>query len=178
LHTSASAPIVQAAPPAHTAIINGKRTFVVNGKAYERISMLGRGGSSKVYSVLCQQTRSMFAMKRVMLDRADHETIQSYTNEIELLRRLNGHDRIIKLIDYQVTYGNNNRPKALQMVLECGEIDFALLLDEQRGLPLNMNFVGMYWGQVGLGLCFGVRRVRRGKNEAEEVEIEIERLRG
>lgn len=32
--------------------------------------------------------------------------------------------------------------------MECGEIDFSNLLDEQRGKPLNMNFVGLYWQQV------------------------------
>jgi hypothetical protein len=25
-----------------------------------------------------------------------------------------------------------------------------MLLDEQRGKPLNFNFVGLYWQQVGL----------------------------
>jgi len=34
--------------------------------------------------------------------------------------------------------------------MECGEIDFAMLLDEQRGKALNFNFVGLYWQQV----CF------------------------
>lgn len=33
-------------------------------------------------------------------------------------------------------------------VMECGEIDFAALLDEQRAKPLNMSFVGLYWQQV------------------------------
>lgn len=33
--------------------------------------------------------------------------------------------------------------------MECGEIDFAALLDEQRGKAINMNFVGLYWEQVG-----------------------------
>ncbi len=33
-------------------------------------------------------------------------------------------------------------------VMECGEIDFAALLDEQRYKPLNMSFVGLYWQQV------------------------------
>jgi serine/threonine-protein kinase TTK/MPS1 len=32
--------------------------------------------------------------------------------------------------------------------MECGEIDFATLLEEQRGQPLNLNFVGLYWQQV------------------------------
>lgn len=33
--------------------------------------------------------------------------------------------------------------------MECGEIDFATILDEQKGKPLNRNFVGLYWEQVG-----------------------------
>lgn len=32
--------------------------------------------------------------------------------------------------------------------MECGETDFAMLLDEKRGKPLDMNFVGMYWQQM------------------------------
>lgn len=78
--------------------------------------MLGKGGSSKVYSVLCPTKRTVFALKRVILDRADPETYQSYTNEIELLKRLRGHDRIIQLVDHQITFAPNNRPKVLVMV--------------------------------------------------------------
>jgi serine/threonine-protein kinase TTK/MPS1 len=32
--------------------------------------------------------------------------------------------------------------------MECGEIAFDSLLDEQRDKPVNMNFVGLYWEQV------------------------------
>lgn len=83
---------------------------------YERLGVLGKGGSSKVYSVLCPTKRVVYALKRVGLERADAETYQSYTNEIELLRRLRGHDRIIQLIDHQITFTPNNRPKLLMMV--------------------------------------------------------------
>lgn len=67
----------------------------------------------------------VFALKRVILDRADPETYQSYTNEIELLKRLRGHDRIIQLVDHQITFSPNNRPKVLVMVsyLMCLEGD-------------------------------------------------------
>lgn len=116
---------------------------------YERLGVLGKGGTSKVYSVLCPTKRVVYALKRVSLERADAETYQSYTNEIELLRRLRGHDRIIQLIDHQITFTPGNRPKLLMMVMECGEIDFANLLDEQRDKPLNWNFIGLYWQQVG-----------------------------
>ena len=85
---------------------------------YERVGVLGKGGSSKVYSVLCPTNRIVYALKRVALDRADSETYQSYTNEIELLKRLRGHDRIIQLIDHQITFSHGNRPKMLMMVSE------------------------------------------------------------
>ncbi|WOO83461.1 Serine/threonine-protein kinase mph1 [Vanrija pseudolonga] len=125
-----------------------RRSFVVNHAPYERLGLLGKGGSSKVYSVLCPTKRAVFALKRVSLEHADPETYQSYTNEIELLRRLRGHDRIIQLIDHQITFSEGNRPRTLLMVMECGEIDFAALLDDQRGKPLNLNFVGLYWQQM------------------------------
>lgn len=32
--------------------------------------------------------------------------------------------------------------------MECGEIDFSQLLDQQKGKRLNMNFVGLFWLQV------------------------------
>jgi serine/threonine-protein kinase TTK/MPS1 len=93
-----------------------KRSFMVNGSPYERLGVLGKGGSSKVYSVLCPVKRVVYALKRVALERADAETYQSYTNEIQLLTRLRGHDRIIQLIDHQIVFGSNNRPKLLNMV--------------------------------------------------------------
>lgn len=82
---------------------------------YDRVGVIGKGGSSKVYSVICPTKRIIYALKRVLLDRADAETYQSYTNEIELLKRLRGHDRIIQLMDHQITHAPNGRPKVLMM---------------------------------------------------------------
>lgn len=90
----------------------------MNGVPYERLQRLGKGGSSTVYSVLYSgpKKRIIYALKVVQLDRADSETYQSYTNEIELLKRLRGHDRVIQLIDHQITFNQHNRPHRLLMV--------------------------------------------------------------
>lgn len=106
-----------------------------------RLDELGKGGSSKVFRVLSGQNE-LAAIKRVRLDKCDPETVTGYLNEISLLQRLRGNDRIIKLYDWERTGGK------LVMRMECGEIDFARLLHEQQGKRLNMNFVGMYWEQV------------------------------
>ncbi|WWC73223.1 uncharacterized protein I206_107189 [Kwoniella pini CBS 10737] len=144
--TKVDAPAPPAAPAPAT-----RASFMVNSVPYERLQRLGKGGSSTVYSVLYSappKKRIIYAMKLVQLDRADEETYQSYTNEIDLLKRLRGHDRVIQLIDHQITFNSSGRPHRLMMVMECGEIDFAALLDEQRGKAINMNFVGLYWEQM------------------------------
>ncbi|KIR37787.1 TTK protein kinase [Cryptococcus deuterogattii 99/473] len=94
---------------------------VVNAVPYERLQRLGKGGSSTVYSVLYPgpKKKIIYALKVVQLDRADSETYQSYTNEIELLKRLRGHDRVIQLIDHQITFNQHNRPHRLLMMLEA-----------------------------------------------------------
>lgn len=77
----------------------------------------------------------MYALKRVALDRADAEAYQCYTNEIELLKRLRGHDRIIRLIDHQISFGPGNRPKILMMVsyfILVAQLELDQLIDGNR----------------------------------------------
>ncbi|WWD06607.1 hypothetical protein V865_004700 [Kwoniella europaea PYCC6329] len=151
-----------------TPVAAPRTSFLVNSIPYERLQRLGKGGSSTVYSVLYSappKKRIIYALKVVQLDRADSETYQSYTNEIELLKRLRGHDRVIQLIDHQITFGQGNRPHRLMMVMECGEIDFAALLDEQRGKAINMNFVGLYWEQIGTVNYMSPEAIQRMNNQ-------------
>ncbi|KAK4686898.1 serine/threonine-protein kinase TTK/MPS1, partial [Tremellales sp. Uapishka_1] len=133
--------------PYRTMMICSLTLAQVNGKPYTRLAVLGTGGSSKVYSVLSTD-KTVYALKKVDLRKGDDDTLQSYLNEIDLLKRLQGHDRIIQLIDHELLYSSNNRHKALMVIMECGEIDFASLLDQERGKPVNMNFVGLYWEQA------------------------------
>ncbi|VDC02383.1 unnamed protein product [Peniophora sp. CBMAI 1063] len=118
--------------------------IIVNNKAYARLNLLGKGGSSRVFRALTANNE-ILAIKRVALDQADPETIAGYMNEIRLLQRLEGHKRIIRLYDSEVVQG----PKSyLNMVLECGEVDLAKLLTEAAGKPLNMIKVADYWQQM------------------------------
>jgi serine/threonine protein kinase len=80
----------------------------------------------------------------VSLDRADTETVSSYINEINLLERLAGNDRIIRLLDSE----SNAKKKTLTLVMECGEIDFARLLQEKQGQPIIPHWIATYWQQM------------------------------
>ncbi|KAF8817037.1 kinase-like protein [Phlegmacium glaucopus] len=142
---SQSAPSISAVPAPPPAQLN--RHIVVNKKAYARLDMIGKGGSSRVFRVL-NHANELYAIKRVSLDKTDAETMSGYMNEIALLKRLEGNSRIIRLIDSEVKAGPGGSKGHLLLVMECGEIDLARLLQEQMKEPVNMVWVAYYWQQM------------------------------
>ncbi|KAH9480282.1 Serine/threonine-protein kinase mph1 [Psilocybe cubensis] len=125
----------------------GSRHMVVNKKAYARLDMIGKGGSSRVYRVLSAQNE-LYAVKRVSLDKTDAETMSGYMNEIALLKRLDGNRRIIRLIDSELKPGIHGGKGHLLLVMECGEIDLAKLLADQMKEKVSMIWVAYYWQQM------------------------------
>ena len=97
------------------------RNLVVSKKAYARLDLIGKGGSSRVYRVM-NNANEIYAIKRVSLDKTDAETMSGYMNEIALLKRLSGNSRIIRLVDSEVKPGPGETRGHLMLVMECGEI--------------------------------------------------------
>lgn len=78
-----------------------KVTIKLNGKNYTRLDVIGRGGSSRVYRVMADNSKFL-ALKRVSLDDADESTVRGFKGEIDLLKRLEGVERVIRLYDYEL----------------------------------------------------------------------------
>lgn len=140
------------APPFATpAAAVGSKNLFVNRKPYARLDLIGKGGTSRVYRVM-NSANEIYAVKRVSLDRTDKETMQSYMNEIALLKRLAGNARIIRLVDSEVKAGPGGSKGHLMLVMECGEIDLARLLqtmtDPSSESEINMVWVAYYWQQM------------------------------
>lgn len=131
----------------NTPSIQPPRVIVVNKRPYARLDLIGKGGSSRVFRVM-SHNNDLYAIKRVSLDRTDNEMMAGYMNEIALLKRLEGNNRIIRLIDSEVRAGPGGTKGHLLLVMECGEIDLARLLQDQMKNPLNMAWVAYYWQQV------------------------------
>ncbi|KAJ1827397.1 Dual-specificity kinase, spindle pole body (SPB) duplication and spindle checkpoint function [Coemansia sp. RSA 2599] len=123
--------------------IDPKRTLMVNRRAYQKISITGRGGSSKVYKAMSTK-HEIFAIKRVSFSRADVQAIEGYMNEIILLRKFEGNPHIIQLYDAEI----NKERGLLHMVMEFGETDLANVLKRQGDRPLGMNMIRLYWEQM------------------------------
>ena len=97
---------------------------------------------------------SVVAIKKVKLAGMDKKSINSYANEIRLLKSLRGNPAIIRLYDNEVDL----QRKAIFLVMELGEVDLnhvlqqqALLDGQQQGGASscrNMNFIRLTWQQM------------------------------
>ena len=65
------------------------------------MTLLGKGGSSKVYEAFDDERKCVVAIKKVDLSDADEAQARGYINEIDMLNRLQGEDRIVKLYDHE-----------------------------------------------------------------------------
>ncbi|KPM45438.1 hypothetical protein AK830_g1100 [Neonectria ditissima] len=118
----------------------------VNGTAYTRLDCLGRGGSAKVYRVTAENG-AMFALKRVSLENVDEYTLRGYQGEIELLKKLNNVDRVIKLWDHEL----NSEKKVLTLLMDLGELDLNSLLKKRTNpefAKFDPVFVRLYWKEM------------------------------
>ncbi|GAA6063688.1 hypothetical protein JCM10212_003355 [Sporobolomyces blumeae] len=128
-------------PPPSEPIKRVPKNIIVNGKAYHRAGILGRGGSSKVYRVIAAANSEICALKKVDT-RNDAESRASFINEITLLKKLAGKPEIIQLYDAEV------QSKYVYMVMEAGETDLNSLLASYSGKQISLNFIRYIWEQM------------------------------
>lgn len=117
------------------------RTLIVNNKQYEKLELLGKGGSSKVFKVKSINNK-VYAIKKIIFDEFDELSITGFKNEINLLNKLRHEERVVKLIDYSLGQGS------LLLVMECGDIDLSTILHKRLELPLDIEFVRFYSNEI------------------------------
>jgi serine/threonine-protein kinase TTK/MPS1 len=97
-----------------------KNRLKVNGKQFTRLDCIGRGGSSRVYRVMAENSQ-FFALKRVSLDDADEMAVAGFKGEIDLLKKLEGVERVIRLWDFELNEakGTLSVVSKLDWLLHC-----------------------------------------------------------
>lgn len=117
----------------------------VNGTEYLILNLVGKGGSSEVFKVLSNDMQ-IFALKRVKVPFSSsfRATIDSYANEIDLLRTLRDCPGIIQLFGAEVCLENG----MIQLIMEYGDIDLAKRLFRNKRKKINHNFKRVYWQQM------------------------------
>jgi serine/threonine-protein kinase TTK/MPS1 len=139
--------IIEAATSTAGSARSKKKCHVlINSRPFTRLDCIGRGGSSRVYRVMAENYK-IFAMKRVNLEDADSVAIAGYRGEIDLLKRLENVERVVRLFDYEI----NDEKGTLSVLMEMGESDFNQMLNRQlktESAKLDVSFTRHYWKEM------------------------------
>ncbi|KAL8723386.1 MAG: hypothetical protein Q9225_000302 [Loekoesia sp. 1 TL-2023] len=124
-----------------------KRNYIsVNSKLFTRMDCVGRGGSSKVYRVMAENFK-VFALKRVTLEDQDEAAIRGFKGEIDLLKRLENVDRVVRLFDYEI----NEEKQTLSVLMEMGESDLNRVLTLRlncEDAKFDVTFTRYFWKEM------------------------------
>ncbi|KAL8838368.1 MAG: hypothetical protein Q9170_002175 [Blastenia crenularia] len=124
-----------------------KRNYIsVNSKLFTRMDCVGRGGSSKVYRVMAENFK-VFALKRVTLEDQDEAAIVGFKGEIDLLKRLENVDRVVRLFDYEI----NEEKQTLSVLMEMGESDLNRVLTLRLNCEdarFDITFTRYFWKEM------------------------------
>jgi len=124
-----------------------KRNYIsVNGKLFTRMDCIGRGGSSKVYRVMAENYK-VFALKRVTLEDQDEAAIRGYKGEIDLLKRLENVERVVRLFDWEL----NEERQTLSVLMEMGESDLNRVLTQRLNTEeatFDVTFTRYFWKEM------------------------------
>ena len=124
-----------------------KRNYIsVNGKLFTRMDCIGRGGSSKVYRVMAENFK-VFALKRVTLEDQDDTAIRGYKGEIDLLKKLENVERVVRLFDWEL----NHERQTLSVLMEMGESDLNRVLTQRLNVEeptLDITFTRYFWKEM------------------------------
>ncbi|QKX57513.1 uncharacterized protein TRUGW13939_04627 [Talaromyces rugulosus] len=119
---------------------------VINHKAFTRMDCVGRGGTSRVYRVMAENYK-IFALKRVNLEDVDRVTLAGYKGEIDLLKKLENVERVVRLFDWEI----NSDKHTLSILMEIGESDLDRILTYRLNAEdavFDPSFTRYYWKEM------------------------------
>ncbi|GAM90872.1 hypothetical protein ANO11243_089180 [Dothideomycetidae sp. 11243] len=119
---------------------------VLNGKTFSQLGKLGKGGSSDVYSVMAENHK-LFALKKVKLGDCDETALRGYKGEIDLLKKLDDVERVIRLYDWELDEARGT----LCLLMEKGEGDLNRVLSQVLGSnepKLDTVFIRWWWREM------------------------------
>lgn len=113
------------------------------------MKLIGKGGSSRVYEAVDEQERCVVAIKRVDLTDVDEAQAAGFLNEINMLKKLQGEYRIVKLHDFEQV----DKENLLYVVMEKGDTDLASLLKEYASRKeITPAMIKHYWTEMLLAV--------------------------
>lgn len=121
-----------------------KKIIYVNNSQYEKLELIGRGGTSKVYKVRSLSSKKTYAIKKVTFDQFDESCVKGFKGEIDLLAKLKNESRVVQLHEFAINDGS------IYLTMECGELDLAHVLQQRQAMAcsLDLSFVRFHAMEV------------------------------
>ena len=98
------------------------------GRNLYRLELIGKGGTALVHKVVQLSSGHIFALKSIT--GVDRDDWGRFTNEIAILRALQGNRSVVGLIDVDL----NQSEKAITILMEYGESDLGQIIASQQHL--------------------------------------------
>mmetsp|Transcript_28172 Transcript_28172/g.57144 ORF Transcript_28172/g.57144 Transcript_28172/m.57144 type:complete len:571 (+) Transcript_28172:2017-3729(+) len=124
-------------------VVPKKRFIQINGVKYEKLELIGKGGTGKVYKIV-DQKKNLLALKKVKIHSFRTENLHGCINEISILKILQGNIRVVQLKNADISIKNG----LIYMVFEYGECDLNRLF-KQNPISLSKDsFLKFLWKQI------------------------------
>lgn len=122
----------------------GNHYTEINGRRYQLLDLIGKGGSSKVFMMFTHR-KKLCAVKLVSMAGVQPMVVETYMNEVAILKSLRDCERVVSLYDYEYV----RKDQVLALVMEKGDQDLANVLTAaiKKGL-LNPVSVKFYWYEM------------------------------
>ncbi|KAG8933610.1 Dual-specificity kinase, spindle pole body (SPB) duplication and spindle checkpoint function [Tulasnella sp. 418] len=141
--------VLEGNPPTGAPSTQLKSIIMVLQKPYRPLGCIGKGGSAMIYKVISPENE-IFAIKAITMGITDQRSVTEYNNEVEILKRLQGHKRVIRLIEEDSISFSDTR----FIVMEYGEVGLAEILAEKCDEPLDYPWIISHWYQMLQAVCF------------------------
>jgi len=107
----------------------------INGESYKITKLLGEGGFSFVFIVKNINTGEECALKRLLIQDSSHN-IQA-KKEIEVMKRLNNHENVVKLLG--VNEVQTSKCSEIYILMELAETEVVAMMEEKanRGMKFS-----------------------------------------
>ncbi|GMR58694.1 hypothetical protein PMAYCL1PPCAC_28889, partial [Pristionchus mayeri] len=117
--------------------------MIIKDKEYAILSQIGKGGSSQVFQAFDDLSGETVAIKVVDLSDTDDAAREAFVNEVELLKKLQGSNHVIRMVDYELVPEEDK----LLVVMEKGETDLATYLKTRRD-EITPIFLRYWWSEM------------------------------
>ncbi|EFC43718.1 predicted protein, partial [Naegleria gruberi] len=146
------------------------KTIEINGETYKITKLLGEGGFSFVFIVKNIQTGVDYALKRLLIQDSS-QSVQA-KKEIDVMKKLNNHENVVKLIGVKEI--QNNRTNEIYILMELADSEVVGMMEER--LNQRSKFSEQEILNIFFDVCKGVAHMHSQNPPMIHRDLKVENI--